>query len=142
MKTTFFFVFSLIYTFTFSQTKEEEEVLTLSRNKFKWMVEMKIDSLRDVLDDRLTYTHSNGWVQTKLDVINDFTNGRILYQKIDVEDLRVRLYNGSAIVNGRGKFTVTASTMQVTHDLMFTETYIFIDKKWKLAARHANKMTQ
>ena len=140
MKTVFIFLISLASAFTFAQTQEEQEVLSLSRRKFKWMVETKLDSLRDVLDDRLTYTHSNGWVQTKTDVLNDFTNGRLTYQKIEVQELKVRLYNGAAIVNGRGKFTYLTSAMTLTSDLIFTETYVLIDKKWKLVARHANKM--
>ena len=135
------FLLSLIVTSSFSQNKEEQEVTNLCRKKFRWMVEQKLDSLRDVLDDRLTYTHSNGWVQTKSDVLNDFTNGRLTYQAIDLQELKARVYIGAAIVNGRGKFSVTvSSTMQVTYDLMFTETYVLIDKKWKLVARHANKM--
>lgn len=105
------------------------------------MVEAKLDSLRDVLDDRLTYTHSSGWVQSKTDVINDFTNGKLTYQSIDIQELKARVYSTTAIVNGRGKFSVTVnSTMVITYDLMFTETYVLIDKKWKLAARHSNKM--
>jgi hypothetical protein len=126
---------------SFAQSKEEQEIISLSRKKFRWMVEAKLDSLRDVLDDRLTYTHSNGWVQSKTDVINDFTNGKLTYKAIDVQELKARVYPSSAIVNGRGKFTVTVnSTMVVIYDLMFTETYVLIGKKWKLAARHSNKM--
>lgn len=141
MKSLLFFLFSLVVTSSFAQTKEEQEVISLCRKKFKWMVEKKLDSLQDVLDDRLTYSHSNGWVQSKTDVLNDFTNGKLSYQVIDVQELKARVYTDAAIVNGRGKFTVTVnSTMQVTYDLMFTETYISVDKKWKLAARHANKM--
>ncbi len=140
MKIVFLFLLSLASSFTFAQTKEEQEVLSLSRRKFKWMVETKIDSLRDVLDDRLTYTHSNGWVQTKSDVLNDFANGKLTYQKIELQELKVRLYNGVALVNGRGKFTYLAGGNTLTSDLMFTETYVHIDKKWKLVARHANKM--
>jgi hypothetical protein len=140
MKAPLLFLFSLIVTSSLSQTKEEQDIINLCRKKFKWMVETKLDSLRDILDDRLTYTHSSGWVQTKTDFLTDFTNGRLTYQSIDLQELKARVYAGAAIVNGRGKFSVTANNMQVTYDLMFTETYVLIDKKWKLASRHANKM--
>ena len=141
MKTFLFLLFSLAVASSFAQTKEEQEIISLSRKKFRWMVEAKLDSLRDVLDDRLTYTHSSGWVQTKNDVINDFTNGKLTYQSIDIQELKARVYPTTAIVNGRGKFSVTVnSTMVITYALMFTETNVLIDKKWKLAARHSNKM--
>jgi hypothetical protein len=140
MKSILYLLFFLVVTSSFAQPKEEQEIISLSHKKFRWMVEKKIDSLSDVLDDRLTYTHSNGWVQTKSDVLNDFTNGRLTYDKIEIQEMKARLYNGAAIVNGRGKFTYLTSAMTLTSDLMFTETYLLIDKRWKLVARHANKM--
>lgn len=140
MKTIFLFLFSLLTTLSIAQTKEEQEVANLCRKKFRWMVEVKLDSLKDILDDRLTYTHSSGWVQTKTDFINDFS-GKLTYQAIDLQELKARIYDGATIVNGRGKFSVTQNgTTKATYDLMFTETYILVNKKWKLASRHSNKM--
>lgn len=137
------FILSLISFISFSQNKEEQEILNLTRKKFRWMMEGKLDSLRDILDDRLTYTHSSGWIQTRKDFIDDFTNGKLTYHSIDLEDLKARVYSATAIVNGRGKFTTTLNkTTKATIDLSFTEVYVLIDKKWKLASRHANRMPQ
>lgn len=140
MKTLFLFFFWSLTTLSIAQTKDEQEVTNLCRKKFRWMVEAKLDSLKDILDDRLTYTHSSGWVQTKTDFINDFS-GKLTYQAIDLQELKARVYDGAAIVNGRGKFSVTQNgTTKTTIDLMFTETYVLVNKKWKLASRHSNKM--
>jgi len=126
----------------FGQVNEDGEVLKLSRKKFKWMVDIKLDSLKEILDDRLTYTHSGGWSQTRKQFLEDFTNGKLIYHSIDILDLNARTYpNGSAIVNGRGKFLVTlngGAKRELT--LGFTEMYILNGKKWKLVARHSNVM--
>ena len=60
----------------FSQSKQEQEVIQLSHAKFKWLVQKKVDSLKIVLDERLTYIHSNGWVQTKRELIDDLLSGK------------------------------------------------------------------
>jgi hypothetical protein len=138
MKIIFFILFSLTSIFSFAQTNEEQDVLSLCRKKFKWMVEAKLDSLSDVLDDRLTYIHSSGQVQNKTDFLSDFS--KFTYKAIDLKELKVRVYKGAAIINGLGKFSVMVNGTLVSYDLMFTETYVFIGKKWKLAARHSNKM--
>ena len=56
---------------SFSQTKEEKEILDLSTRKFRWMVEAKLDSLDWLLDERLSYIHSSGWTQTKKEFLED-----------------------------------------------------------------------
>ena len=141
MKTFLTVLFLTCVSFSFAQTKEEKEVAELARKKFRWMIEEKLDSLRDLLDDRLMYAHSSGWIQTKKDFLDDFTNGKLTYYSIDVEDLKARAYPSTVIINGRGKFTTTLNKgNKATFDLSFTEVYVLINKKWKLASRHANKM--
>lgn len=133
--------FSVLVSSSFAQTKEEQEILNLVKKKFRWMIEEKLDSLRDLLDERLTYTHSSGWIQTRKDFIDDFTNGKLTYHSIELEDLKARIYPNTAIVNGRGKFTTTLNkTTKATFDLSFTEVYVSVSRKWKLVSRHANKM--
>jgi hypothetical protein len=46
--------------------------------------------LRSVLHDDLSFGHSNGWIQSKSDILNDFTSGKLTYNKIE--------NNSSAIV--------------------------------------------
>ena len=86
MKRTIILLIGLLLTFVGNgQTKQEQEVLQLSHAKFKWLVQKKTDSLQTFLDERLTYIHSNGWVQTKKDLINDLLSGKLSYDKIEIE---------------------------------------------------------
>ena len=123
-----------------AQSKQEQEVLNLSRAKFKWLINKKIDSLKWVLDERLTYIHSNGWVQSKKELIEDLLSGKLSYNKIDISEDSVRLYVKSAVVTGKGKFTATTNGVTNTFDLTYTETYVLQKRDWKLASRHASRM--
>jgi hypothetical protein len=119
---------------------QEKKVLDLSRRKFTWLIEKKYDSLLSVLDDRLMYVHSSGWVQNHDEVINDLKSGKLVYKKITVKEAGVRIYSKSAIVNGLGTFEGATDGKDFSMDLRYTEVYIKKGTHWMLASRHANRM--
>ena len=87
----------------FAQTKTEQSVLNLSKKKFQWLIEKQYDSLDLLLDDKLEYVHSNGWVQSKAEVIADSKSGSMVYQNVDVKEAHARAYNNeTVIVTGTG----------------------------------------
>jgi len=114
--------------------------LDLSKKKFDWLINKQYDSLGVVLDDKVQYIHSNGWVQNKQEVINDMKTGRLNYQKITVKESGVRIYDKAAIVNGLGTFEGVGNGNAFAMDLRYTEVYTWAGNRWKLASRHANKM--
>jgi hypothetical protein len=125
---------------SFSQAKDEQELLVLSKKKFEWLTQKKLDSLATILDDRVRYVHSNGWVQRKQEVIDDLTSGKLNYISITVKSNEVRLYDTTAIVNGAGTFEVTMNGKPLTIELGYTEVYVKKKGKWLLASRHANRI--
>ena len=123
-----------------AQSKQEQQVLQLSKQKFKWIVGKNNDSLNYVLDDRLSFIHSNGWVQTKKELMDDLASGKLNYVSIDVLSASARLYPKSAVVTGRGKFVATLNGNTNTYELAYTETYVLQKREWKLVSRHASRV--
>jgi hypothetical protein len=119
---------------------DDKKVLDLSKRKFEWMTHKNLDSLASVLDDNLKYVHSNGWIQSKQDVTDDFRSGKISLSDVIIEDASVRLYEHTAIINGKGKFTGTMNDKPFSLELMYTEVYVYKNNKWLLASRHANRL--
>jgi hypothetical protein len=118
----------------------EQSILTLSKKKFDWMVSKNIDSLKSVLDDRLKYVHSNGWTQSKQEVLDDFISGKLDYQKIEITEASARVYDNTVIVIGKGKFSGQVSKNPFALDLLYTEVYIREIGRWLLASRHSSKL--
>jgi len=59
--------------------------------------------LRSVLHKDVSYGHSNGWIQNRSDILNDFNSGKLTYNKIE--------NNSSAIVTISKKYaTVKTNT--------------------------------
>lgn len=128
------------------KTKEESAtekfVLKLHEAKFRWMVQKKLDSLNSILDDRIQYVHSNGWVQNKKEVIDDIRSGKLTMNNVTVTEASARVYKGFVIVNGKGTFNVLMEGKPVDIYLLYTEVYAKRQNGWLLVSRHANKLVQ
>lgn len=142
-------IFSLLLFFICSvssaqkQTDEsatEQFVLRLHEKKFQWMVKKQLDSLKNSLDERLVYVHSNGWVQNKKEVIDDLKSGKLIMNSVTVTEAKARVYKGAVIVNGKGKFDVMIDGKPVVIDLLYTEVYVKRKDGWLLVTRHANRL--
>lgn len=139
-KTIFIIGFCIMSLVAMSQPAQEQHVLDLSKKKFQWMVTMQFDSLQAVLDDRMMFIHSNGWLETKTEFIHDIRSGKLRYKSIDIIEATARVYPGSAIIIGRGKFVVTLDGKDLQLELKYTEVYFQQNGKWLLASRHANRL--
>ena len=118
----------------------EIAILELHQKKFDWMVNKQYDSLQMVLENQLVYIHSNGWIETKAEVIADLKSGKLNYIKVNVTEAKARIYKNTAIINGKGVFNVMLEGKPVEINLLYTEVYINKKDKWQLASRHANKL--
>lgn len=139
MKCVFFAVAFLIVGYASAQSSDQV-VLDLSKKKFGWMIRMKLDSLEAILDERLMFVHSNGWSETKQEMIHDIKSGKLRYTNIQISESSVRVYEQTAIVNGKGKFSVMLDGNPLEINLSYTEVYVLKNAKWLLASRHSNRM--
>jgi len=131
--------FLLISSYAHAQTPEQT-VLNLSKQKFGWMVRQRFDSLQAVLDEQLVFVHSNGWTEKGAEFVDDIKSGKLKYVNIEVQESSARIYPGTAIVTGKGKFRVELEGKPLDINLYYTEVYIQKKGKWLLASRHANRM--
>jgi len=123
------------------QSNTEKFVLALHETKFRWMVELKLDSLATVLDDRLVYIHSSGWTQTRKDMLDDLKSGKLVMNKVTVNESTARYYkDNTVIITAKGVFNVMIDNKPVDVNLYYTEVYIKKKNSWLLASRHASKL--
>ena len=142
----FFLLLVTAISATAQKTKEESAtekfVLKLHETKFRWMVNKRLDSLANILDERLQYVHSNGWIENKKEVIEDIRSGKLTMTKIVVSEAQARVYKGFVIVNGKGIFSVIMDGKPLDISLLYTEVYAKRQNGWLLVSRHANKLVQ
>jgi len=140
----FFLILSLFIGFQFfSQTKKEkieQNIITLHKKKFDWLISKQYDSLAALFSENVEYIHSNGWIENKTDINADLKSGKLNYKRVDVNEAKVRLSKNVAILTGKGVFFVTMDNKDLEIKLLYSEIYIKEKGKWLLTHRHSNKL--
>ena len=80
-----------------------KEVEALERQRFAAQVSKDFAFLDKAFGDDLVYIHSDGRQQDKTEYLQGIHDGQSVYDKIDVESLNARAYNGgqTVVVNGQ-----------------------------------------
>jgi len=144
MKKNLLVLFLLISLPFFSQTKKDKiahHIIALHQKKFDLMISKQFDSLSLILDADLKYIHSNGWVESKEDLLANLKSDKLVYKKVTVSETKVTLTNHVAIVSGKGLFSVVLENQTLEIPLMYSEIYVKKKGKWLLLHRHANKLS-
>ena len=143
MKKNLLVLFLLLSLPFFSQTKKDKiahHIIALHQKKFDFMISKQFDSLSLILDADLKYIHSNGWVESKEDLLANLKSDKLVYEKVTVSETKVTLTNHVAIVSGKGLFSVILENQTLEIPLMYSEIYVKKRGKWLLLHRHANKL--
>lgn len=125
---------------SFSQTSSEKEILQLSNDIFKWEVDNKIDSLEKVFHEKFVVVGSDGNSQLKNPYLNRLKSGAFVHDAINVEENSAIVSDNTAIVIGKGMFSVTVSGNKIKLNLSYMEVFTRTDSKnpWQVIAMKAN----
>jgi uncharacterized secreted protein with C-terminal beta-propeller domain len=135
-----FFAFALVSCSALAQRSKEQEVLSLSERKFKWMINLNIDSLENILDENVLYVHSNGWSQNKHEIIEDFKTKKLVLNKVEILETKIRNFENTYVVNGVGIIAGEIDSNPFSVKLNYSEVYVYKNRKYFLFSRHANKI--
>lgn len=133
-------VIFLFASFVVTAQSEAAKVDALHKQKFEWLINNNIDSITYLLGDKVSYIHSNGWIQNREEVLNDMKSGKLQYKSIAVEESSVNLIEQTAIVTGKGTFVGKVNTIDFSVKLLYTEVYVKVNNRWRLLSRHACKL--
>lgn len=97
-------------------------------------------SLSGLLDDEVSYGHTNGLIQTKAQLIRSVMSGEQDYKTIDPSDMVVSLYENTAIVTMKAKVSMIYQGRPLDMDMVITLAWIKQKDDWKLLARQSAKL--
>jgi len=118
------------------QTTVEQEILTLSTDKFRWKTTGNIDAVADLFDDELVFVHLNGHISTKREWIQELRTKHFVYNTITLQEASAKVYGTTAVLVGKARFSVTMNGSRGTYNLVYTEVYTQKDGQWKLVNIH------
>jgi hypothetical protein len=116
-----------------SATKAEQEILDLSKTKWRWMAERNVDSLAALFDGQAVFVHMGGaWgTDRELEIIR---SGGIHYKHAEIFESSVRFIGTTAIVLNRIRLDAVVGGNEVTNPFLVTEVYVQQNGKWKLGS--------
>ena len=108
----------------------------------KALLQKDEDALKLILNKDVCYGHSNGWIQTKSDVLNDFKTGKLVYNKIENNSSAILSINkkwATVKTNTNAEGAVNGSAFKLTLHVM--QVWMKTKKGWQLVARQSAKQS-
>jgi len=136
MKTILTALLLLIIGAVSAQSRQETQILALSKTIFRWDTTNQDDSLANIFDQKFMVVSGTGEIQKRDQYLTTLRSGNFVHNNIDVEENIAAVENSTATVVGKGKFTVTISGNKVTVHLSYLEVFTKIRNSWKLLALH------
>ncbi len=111
----------------------EQEVIDLSKEKWRWMSERNVDTLDALFHEKSVFVHMGGsWgKEREIEIIK---SGGIHYKQADIHEVSVNIIGTTAILLNRITLLAVVGGNEVTNPFMVTEVYVQQEGSWKLAS--------
>ena len=122
-------------------TRAEQELIDLSKKKWDWMSDKKVESLDTLFHEKSMFVHMGGsWGKGReLEVIK---SGFIWYKKAEVYSVIVNMIGNTAILLNDIDLVAVVGGNTVTNHFMVTEVYIRENGQWKMGSLTFSRLTR
>jgi 4-carboxymuconolactone decarboxylase len=107
----------------------EQEVIDLSKEKWRWMSERNIDNLDALFHEKSVFVHMGGaWgKEREMEIVK---SGGIHYKKADIHEVSVNIIGATAILFNRITLLAVVGGNEVTNPFAVTEVYVQQEGSW------------
>jgi 4-carboxymuconolactone decarboxylase len=118
---------------TKGSTNTEREIVTLSRDKWRWMAERNVEALDKLFAPEAIFVHMGGTMSKtqELDVIK---SGAIQYKDTQIQEVSVRFVGGTAILLNKIRLVAVVGGNEVVNPFSVTEVYVKVQGAWTLGS--------
>ena len=116
-----------------NRTNAEQEIVNLSKEKWRWMSERKVDSLAALFHEEAVFVHMGGTMSRnqELDIIK---GGMIQYKTVEIQEVSVRFIGTTAILLNKIRLVAVVGGNEVINPFVVTEVYVQQNGTWKLGS--------
>jgi hypothetical protein len=119
-----------------------EEIIKMEDRRLKAMTQTDTAALDQILADDLTYTHSSGMLETKAQFIDSLKSGRVKYESVECDEVKVRDYGATAVVTGFANFKVQSGGRGTSFRVRFTDIYVNRGDLWQMVAWQSTRLPE
>src|SRR5262245_54003925 len=124
-------------------TSAEEAIRKLDNERIQAQIHADATALDRIYAADFIGVGPSGRVRTKAQVISDFTSGDLKFQSITTDEVRVRVYENTAVETGLSTMVGQDKGKTVPRDTRFTRVWVRQQGRWRLVANHySSRITQ
>lgn len=116
-----------------SFTKEEQEIINLSNDKWQWMSDKNVEKLADLFHETSQFVHLGGY-WGKEQELNTIKDGGIWYKKAEIHDQKVKFTDNTATVYSIIHLNSEVGGNAVRFPFIVTEVFVRENGKWLLSS--------
>lgn len=118
---------------TFVSQYSEQEIIDLSKAKWRWMAERQADSLDALFNGKAVFVHMGG-TMNKEQEMGTIKSGGIQYKHAEIQETSVRFIENTAILLNKIRLTAIVGGNEVVNPFQVTEVYVWQGNKWTLGS--------
>lgn len=129
----------MFFVFCCQAQTDDEKLINTVKEFHQTLVSKKTSSINQQTDKALSYGHSNGWVETKTEMMNNLTTGYINYHSFKEDSISVLMNGNLASVRFIADIEVSVKETKGNYHLKVLEVWMKKGNRWVLFARQAVK---
>ena len=114
----------------------EQTIRRLDDERIQGQIHADAATLDRIYADDFIGVGPSGTVRTKPQVLSDFTSGELKFQSITTDEVRIRIYDNTALETGRSTMIGEDKGKAVPRDNRFTRVWVKQHGRWRLVANH------
>jgi hypothetical protein len=110
-----------------------QELLKLSRDKWRWMAERNVEALAGLFHDDAVFVHM-GATFSKAQELDVIRTGTIVYKSAEIQEASVRFIGTAAVLLNTIRLVAVVGGNEVVNPFVVTEVYVRDGEKWMLGS--------
>src|SRR5256886_2418697 len=123
-----------------ADSRSVREVLASGDRRVAGMVHADTGALAHLLGPDLTYTHTDGALNTRAELLQIVGSGALRYASITPEAREVRVFGSNAVVTGRSAMRVEAEGQAHVFRIRYLAVYRRDARGWQLIAWQSTRL--
>jgi len=119
-----------------------DEIRRMDRERIQAQVNADRVALDRIYADDFIGVGPSGTVRPKKEVLADFASGRLKFQSITTDDVRIRVYGNAAVETGLSTMKGRDAEKVVPEENRFTRVWIKEGGRWRLVANHYSNLVK
>lgn len=121
--------------------KGAEEVWALEGQRRVALLAGDLKTLEALCADEMTYSHTNGRVDTKKSYFEMLRSGA-RYETMDLSDVSIARYEGTVVITGLARISVKSPNGPIQFQARFTDVWARQHDRWRFVAWHTTRLPE